>query len=76
MCRLFCCLGRYLKGISGVNGLLCFSGHSFFICKAEEGDVAVATLTDDNAADGNLDKRNIRLIRVNHTRTLRRLQSP
>ncbi len=27
----------------------------------------MATLTDDNAADGNLDKRNIRLIRVNHT---------
>lgn len=27
----------------------------------------MATSTDDNAADGNLDKRNMRLIKVDHT---------
>ncbi len=28
----------------------------------------MATSTDDNVADGNLDKRNIRLIKLDHTR--------
>ncbi len=28
----------------------------FSVCKAEEGDVAVATLTDDNAVDGSSGK--------------------
>ena len=30
--------------------------NEFSACKAEEGGVAVATLTDDNAADGNSGK--------------------
>jgi len=28
--------------------------HILLVCKAEEGDVAVATSTDDNAADGKI----------------------
>ncbi len=50
----------------------------FFICKAEEGGVAVATATDDNAADEKSDKSiwqllNIRCTRAclkNHSRNL------
>ena len=30
--------------------------NEFSVCKAEEGGDAVASLTDDNAADGNSDK--------------------
>ena len=35
---------------------VCFTQDKFSDCKTEEGGVAVATSTDDNAADGNLDK--------------------
>ena len=41
--------------------------NEFSVCKAEEGGDAVASLTDDNEAGGNLDKRNIWLIGVGHT---------
>ena len=33
-----------------------FAQDKFSACKAEEGGDAVASLTDDNEADGNLDK--------------------
>ncbi len=48
---------------------ICFAQDKFSVCKAEEGGDAVASLTDDNAADGNLDKRNIWLIGAGHTST-------
>ena len=41
----------------------------FSACKAEEWGVAVATPIDDNASDGNLDQRNVRLISVGYTST-------
>mgnify|MGYP004538774547 CR=1 FL=1 len=37
----------------------------FFICKAEEGGVAVATAIDDNAADEKSDKSIWRLLNIN-----------
>ncbi len=40
---------------------LVIAQNEFSVCKAEEGDVAVATLTDDNAADGNSGKQLIQL---------------
>ena len=39
----------------------------FSVCKAKEGVVAVATATDDNAADGNSDKLEVRLIALRYT---------
>ena len=45
---------------------LCFVQDKFSSCKAEEGGDGVASLTDDNEAGGNLDKRNIRLIGAVH----------
>ena len=47
---------------------LCFAQDKFSACKAKEGVDAVASLTDDNEADGNSDKRNIWFIGAGHTR--------
>ena len=41
----------------------------FFICKAEEGGVAVATATDDNAADEKSDKSIWQLLNIRCTST-------
>lgn len=54
-------LSRYLWfGVYHITGL--YAQDKFSFCKAEKGGVAVATPTDDNAADGNLDKYRVRLI--------------
>ena len=45
----------------------------FFICKAEEGGVAVATATDDNAADEKSDKSIWRLLNIRCTRSVQLL---
>ena len=52
-----------------------FAQDKFSSCKAEEGGDAVASLTDDNETGGNLDKRNIWLIGVSHTRACLELLS-
>ena len=42
----------------------------FSVCKAAEGGVAVATLTDNNAADGNSDKSLVELWACQYTSLL------
>jgi len=41
--------------------------NKFSVCKAEEGGDAVASLTDDNAADGNLGKKLCEMSMVQYT---------
>jgi hypothetical protein len=47
----------------------------FFICKAEEEGVAVATATDDNAADEKSDKSIWQLLNIRCTRIIPAISS-
>ena len=50
-------MGNKAGGWYGSHPLpLCFTQDKFSACKAEEGGIAVATLTNNNEADGNLGK--------------------
>ena len=65
--------GRMGTSIIHTNYRYILAQDKFSACKAEEWGVAVATSIDNNAADGNLDQRNVRSISVDYTSVLTHL---
>ena len=70
---LLCAFGwkirKEISSITHTNYRYILAQDKFSACKAEEWGVAVAASIDDNAADGNLGQRNVRLISVGYTST-------